>query len=49
VFANHYFGPGIAQTDVAVALTQTIDLSIAHKFLELGSDFNTRKPPKSDF
>jgi hypothetical protein len=31
---HYYFGPGIAQTDVAAALTQKIDLSIAHKSLE---------------
>jgi hypothetical protein len=34
VFANYYFGYGIAQTDVAAALTQKIDPSIAHKSLE---------------
>jgi hypothetical protein len=34
VFANYYFGHGIAQTDVAAALTQKIDPSIAHKVLE---------------
>jgi hypothetical protein len=40
---------GITQTDVAAALAQKIDTSIAHKSLEESSGFNTQKPPESDY